>query len=122
MTEPTNQPAVECDCPLPEGSAFRCQDIRQQQKAQHPSRCYCQCHTRHQPPAVPLSVRVLIALDEDARVRECVVLTDRKQADELYHRLRDIWGGANVAMASRAIDALPLNLHEKIAEVTEIVQ
>lgn len=69
-----------------------------------------------------LNVRVLIALDEDARVRECVVLTDKKQADDLYHRLRKIWGGANVAIASRRIDEIPLNLHEKIAEITEIVQ
>lgn len=69
-----------------------------------------------------LSVRVLIALDEDARVRECVVLTDKQQADDLFQRLRSIWGGANVAMASRRIDDLPLNLHEKISEVTEIVQ
>ena len=68
------------------------------------------------------SVRVLIALDEDARVRECVVLTDHRQADELYQRLRKIWGGANVAMASRAIDQLPRNLEEKIPDVTEIIQ
>ena len=34
-----------------------------------------------QPPLT--SVRVLIALDEDARVRECVVLTDDRQSDEL---------------------------------------
>jgi hypothetical protein len=39
-----------------------------------------------------MTVRVLIALDEDARVRECVVLTDNRQADELYQRLRSIWG------------------------------
>lgn len=45
------------------------------------------------------SVKVLIALDEDARVRECIVLIDTRQADELYARLRRIWGGANVAMA-----------------------
>jgi hypothetical protein len=68
------------------------------------------------------SVRVLIALDEDARVRECIVLTDDRQADELYQRLRKIWGGANVAMASRAIDQLPRNLEEKIPDVTEIIQ
>jgi hypothetical protein len=68
------------------------------------------------------NVKVLIALDEDARVRECVVLTDDRQADELYHRLRRIWGGANVAMASRAIDQLPRNLEEKIPDVTGILQ
>lgn len=68
------------------------------------------------------SVRVLIALDEDARVRECVVLTDKRQADELFHRLQSIWGGANVAMASRYIDDLPFNLQEKASEVTDIIQ
>jgi len=66
------------------------------------------------------SVRVLIALDEDGRLRECIVLTDTRQADELYQRLRGIWGGANVAMASRRIDDLPTNLGEKIPDVTEI--
>ena len=68
------------------------------------------------------SVRVLIALDEDGRLRECIVLTDTRQADELYQRLRGIWGGANVAMASRAIDSLPLNLQEKMEAITDIVQ
>lgn len=69
-----------------------------------------------------MTVQVLIALDEDARVRECVVLTDQRQADDLYHRLRKIWGGANVAMASRAIDELPRNLEEKMPIITSIVQ
>lgn len=68
------------------------------------------------------SVRVLIALDEDARVRECIVLTDTRQADDLYQRLRSIWGGANVAMASRAVDELPANLNNKYAHPMEIVQ
>lgn len=68
------------------------------------------------------SVRVLIALDEDARVRECIVLTDNRQADEIYHRLRSIWGGANVAMASRRVDDLPSNLQERVSETTDIVQ
>lgn len=68
------------------------------------------------------NVYVLIALDEDARVRECVVLTDTRQASELFQKLRGIWGGANVAMASRRIDALPMNLHEKMESVTEIIQ
>lgn len=68
------------------------------------------------------SVLVLIALDEDARVRECIVLTDGPQANDLFKRLRKIWGGANVAMASRKVDDLPMNLREKLTEVTDIVQ
>lgn len=68
------------------------------------------------------SVKVLIAIDEDGRVRECVVLTDQIQAADLYRRLRKIWGGANVAMASRAVDAIPKNLEERIPNVTDIIQ
>lgn len=68
------------------------------------------------------NVHVLIALDEDTRVRECVVLTDDRQAHDLLRRLRKIWGGAHVAMASREIDSVPLNLHEKVATITGIVQ
>ena len=68
------------------------------------------------------SVRVLIALDEDGRVRECVVLTDNRQADELFYKLKEVWGAMNVAMASRRIDDLPVNLEEKIDDVTEIIQ
>ena len=73
-------------------------------------------------PLATKSVRVLIALDEDGRVRECVVLTDTRQADELYQRLRKVWGGANVAMASRAVDELPDNLQEKMPATTDIIQ
>lgn len=70
-----------------------------------------------------MNVRVLIALDEDGRVRECIVLTDERQAQQLYGRLRKVWGGANVAMASRLVDDVPSNLQDRETQiVTEIVQ
>lgn len=68
-------------------------------------------------------VFILVAVDEDGRVRECIALTDDRQAQELYGRLRGIWGGANVAMASRLVDDVPANLHDRETEfVSEIVQ
>jgi hypothetical protein len=53
---------------------------------------------------------VLIAIDDDYRVRECIVVTSLPLAQELYGKLRRIWGGEKVCMAARAIDAVPDNL------------
>jgi hypothetical protein len=53
---------------------------------------------------------VLIAIDDDYKVRECIVVTSLPLAQELYEKLRGIWGGDKVCMAARAIDAVPNNL------------
>lgn len=57
-------------------------------------------------------VYVLIAVDEDYRVRECFVLpaAEKETAWKLYDRLREIWGGRYVALASRAIGWVPQNV------------
>lgn len=71
----------------------------------------------------PRGIFVLVAIDDNGRVRECIPLTDDRQAQDLYLRLRGIWGGANVAMASRLVDDVPPNLHDRETQtVTEIVQ
>lgn len=57
-----------------------------------------------------MSIYVLIAVDEDGRVRECVPVSDLKTAQDLYAILREIWGGANVCMTSRKVDDIPDNL------------
>lgn len=68
-------------------------------------------------------VFILVAIDEDVRVRECIALTDDHQAQEVYAALQGIWGGSNVAMASRLIDDVPSTLHDRDTQtVTEIVQ
>ena len=56
------------------------------------------------------SCYVLIAIDDNYRVRECIVVTSLPLAQELYDKLRGIWGGEKVCMAARAIDAVPNNL------------
>jgi hypothetical protein len=53
---------------------------------------------------------VLIAIDDDYKVRECIVVTSLPLARELYDQLRGIWGGEKVCMAARAVDAVPDNL------------
>lgn len=56
-----------------------------------------------------LSVYVVIALDGH-EMKECVVLSDHAEALGLYHRLQAIWGGEFVAMASRQVNEIPLNI------------
>jgi hypothetical protein len=53
---------------------------------------------------------VLIAIDDDYRVRECIVVTSLLLATELHDKLKGIWGGEKVCLAARAIDAVPDNL------------
>lgn len=53
---------------------------------------------------------VLIAIDNDYRVRECIVVTSLPLATELYDKLKAIWGGEKACMAARAINAVPNNL------------
>ena len=53
---------------------------------------------------------VLIAINDDYKVRECIVVISLPLAQELYDKLREIWGGDKVCMAARAIDAVPNNL------------
>jgi DNA-binding transcriptional regulator of glucitol operon len=64
-------------------------------------------------------VYVLVAIDEDQRVRECIVVRDMAVAGRLFDALREIWGGRNVCMASRLIDDIPENVakyaHEHLA-------
>ena len=49
------------------------------------------------------SVYVVIA-NELEKVKECVVLSNAGKASKVFHRLRGIYGRANVALISRAID------------------
>lgn len=53
-----------------------------------------------------ISVFVLIALELE-RVKECIVLEDRVQAFGLFDRLKRIYGGANVTIASRQVNDVP---------------
>jgi len=55
-------------------------------------------------------VYVLIAVDEDEKVRESFVVTDYERAKLLFARLQEIWGGARVALASRFVDDVPPNV------------
>lgn len=57
-----------------------------------------------------MSIYILIAVDEDYRVRECVPVRDLRTAQDLYAQLREIWGGRYVCMASRCVDDIPDNL------------
>jgi hypothetical protein len=56
-------------------------------------------------------IYVVIANDEE-RVQECIVLTNSGEANKVYKKLRRIWGGANVAMCSRAVNSIPRNVAE----------
>jgi len=56
------------------------------------------------------SVYVLIAVDDELRVRECVVVTSPPLAGDLERVLIKTWGGSHVCMASRAVDEVPQNL------------
>lgn len=57
-----------------------------------------------------MSTYVLIALDSDYRVRECVPVSDLKTAQDLYALLRTLYDGDKVAMLSREVDDIPQNL------------
>ncbi len=56
-----------------------------------------------------MHVNVIIAI-KDGRVAECIVTEDKKLGDSLFKRLREIYGGANVALWSRRIDEVPVSL------------
>lgn len=58
------------------------------------------------------TVYVLVANDCE-KVKECIVVRKQKNADRLYAQLRDIYGGANVCMASRRINRIPFLLTER---------
>lgn len=64
-----------------------------------------------------MNVYVLIAIDDDYRVRECVVVSELEKAQELFAKLREIWGGDKVCMASRAVDEIPENLIGEVVTV-----
>lgn len=55
-------------------------------------------------------VYVLIAIDDDYRVRECIVVQSLPLATGLRDKLKGIWGGEKVYMASRVVDLVPANL------------
>lgn len=57
------------------------------------------------------SVYVLIA-NEGERVKECIVVSDSTIAHTLFHILKRIYGGACVAMISRAVNEVPLNIQQ----------
>lgn len=56
------------------------------------------------------SVYILIAVDDDLRVRECVVVTSLPLANDLEKVLIGTWGASHVYMASRVVDEVPQNL------------
>lgn len=56
------------------------------------------------------SVYVLIAVDDDLGVRECVVVTSLPLANDLEKVLIRTWGASHVCMASRVVDEVPQNL------------
>lgn len=58
-----------------------------------------------------ISVYVVVAMDEDCRVRECFVRSDMNEAWTLYKTLGSLYGGANVCMANRLLDdAIPARI------------
>jgi hypothetical protein len=59
------------------------------------------------------SVYVLIA-NEEERVKECIVVSDLESANEYRKNLIEIYGGANVCMASRFINNIPENIIRKM--------
>lgn len=59
-----------------------------------------------------MNIYVVVAMDEDNRLRECYALTDLSQAQEVYGHLRNLYGGRNAALASRIVDAPPINLYD----------
>lgn len=58
----------------------------------------------------------IIIANEEEKVRECIVLpdSDRKEALEIFNKLREIWGGENVAFISRRIGWIPDNVEQAV--------
>lgn len=54
------------------------------------------------------NVFVVFAIDDDYRVKECLVVTDVKVASQLRVSLSEIWGGSRVGFASRFVDDVPV--------------
>lgn len=50
------------------------------------------------------SVYVVVAMDDDCRVRECYVRSDMDEAMALRETLSGIYGGRNVCVANRGVD------------------
>lgn len=52
------------------------------------------------------SIYILVAHDNE-KIKECFAVTDLDEARQHFDTLRQTWGGANVAMASRMINDVP---------------
>lgn len=61
-----------------------------------------------------MNIYILIAIDDDYRVRECVAVTSLPLASDLEKVLIKTWGGSRVCLASRAVDEVPQNLLDAI--------
>jgi hypothetical protein len=57
-------------------------------------------------------INILIAIDDNKRVRECIVISKHDKALEIFKKLQIIWGGNNVALCCRLIDDIPDNILE----------
>lgn len=55
------------------------------------------------------SVYVVIA-NEGEQVKECIVLSELIVAQDKFEMLKEIWGGANVALICTQVDTIPVNL------------
>jgi len=54
-----------------------------------------------------LSIYLLIAI-EYGQVKECFAVTELAEANRHFETLKQIYGGANVTLASRAVDDVPM--------------
>ena len=54
---------------------------------------------------------VLIANEQEV-VKECIVVKNNTTASVLFDILRDIYGSENVAMCSRGLDDVPVNIQQ----------
>jgi len=68
------------------------------------------------------TVYVAIAVDDDLRVRECVVVSTLSLAKELEDILQKTWGASHICLASRAVDEIPTNLIEAMMPPEEPIE
>ena len=54
-----------------------------------------------------MSIYLLIAIQYE-QVKECFAVTELTEANRHFETLKQIYGGANVTLASRAVDDVPL--------------
>ncbi len=54
-----------------------------------------------------MSIYLLIAIQYE-QVKECFAVTDLAEANRHFETLKQIYGGANVTLASLAVDDVPL--------------